>query len=900
MSRWHLADCQTPDVRVEDNVPHCWACGATPHLESIVAAASKSSSLPHIPPDEPLDQTNLWWPPSMPYTREDISEDRAGPQEPLEHRDLAVAHPAPVFAREESDRATAPVNSEEEMAHTRESRCGHEPKPVPAIYATPLAPDHFRLLCLHAPPSVQQDFPIHCDLETFPLDDCPEYEAMSYAWGGENGDSTQRCPIYIGPYWDVLVQTQNCSDMLRHVRPGRGSRLIWVDAICINQENDGERERQILSMARIYGMCLRVVAYLGQDLCSPLPAGRSHPRRVGLETLAELSRVLSRMYFNRVWVIQELVLAKHVVLRVGSTDYEIHPSTFVKCGKPEMTPAHWIRYATKGILAGDGIADIIRLTWESRASDPRDRIFGILGLLEYPSSGPLPSPRLDLTANYGLSPQHIFTGFFAYLIVQMGSSKILAAAVGIQGWGQMPSWMPDWQADVHSRPRPFGQNITRHMDELHPWIEIHMNYSRLEDRVFSVSLREVVAGKEDPRLTPWDHGIRVDARTARLQVALVHIMPVPSLPNLVAVDEGLCKYWLPVSTGEYYGVVIMKNGELNCRLEPGLDHFFVLDHGDGACTHLILRPSGSKIATLPTLSSYGNDRYLGAGDRQRCLSWGDWRVVAVYSRLFLAYSSYAEKKHRRKQERLFQGHQMSPIHLDELRAPRSQFVKDSVAEIYEEFRAIIGLRRQASNLFQITCERRGHPNGWPPKFLRILLGSKGYTAESVVCLIQAIIEQDMDENKRGIFGREFMRLADPRMKPQATASHLSWTVWYWKEVSTEFPTPEQKQKGFARNLLGNYSSWLTVEGFDSSGASAPIMKATIDKVIGSIKAHHRMYRLVENLSAVTRGDPLRALNSGPTPLEELMGFPRESRTGMWAGEAIAFELDGSTYNIGLI
>ncbi|KAL8363002.1 hypothetical protein RB601_009006 [Gaeumannomyces tritici] len=924
MSRWHLADCQAPDVRVEDNVPHCWACGAAPHLESIVAAASKSSSLPHIPPDEPLDQMNLWWPPSMPYTREDTSEDRVGPQEPLEHRDLAVAHPAHVFAREESDCATAPVNSEEEMAHTRESRCGHEPKPVPAIYATPLAPDHFRLLCLHAPPSVQQDFPIHCDLGTFPLDDCPEYEAMSYAWGGENGDSTKRCPIYIGPYWDVLVQTQNCSDMLRHIRPLRGFRLVWVDAICINQEDDSERSSQIACMARIYGLCLRVVVYLGQDLCSPLPAGRSHPHRAGLETLSDLSGVLGRKYFSRVWVIQELVLPKDVMLRVGSTDYKIHASTFANHKIPEMVPAHWIRYATKGMLAGDGIVDIIPLTWESCASDPRDRIFGILGLLEDDTSGSLPSPRLDLTADYGLSPQHVFTGLFAYLIVRMGSSKILAAAVGIKGWGQMPSWMPDWQADVHSRPRSFGQNMTRHPDELHHLSGIPMNYSRREDSVFSMSLREVVAGVPDPELIPWDHGIRVDARTARLQVALVHIMPVPSLPNLIAVDEGLCTYWLPVGTGEDYGVVIMKNGELNCRLEPGLDHFFVLDHGDGACTHLILRPSSSKITTLPTLNSYGNDCYLGAGDRQRCLSWGGWRVVAVYSRIFLAYSSYAEEKLRQGQAMRTRAHPLTSIHLGELRVPRSQLVRYFAAEIRGECRESGGLGDDAPNVFRTVLTFEGYPDDRAPSFLRILLGSKGFTAEGVVCLIQAIIEQDMDENKRGIFGREFMRLADPRMEPQATASHLSWTVWYWKVVPAKhspayydqlllpnfttdgtyrnggdnpIQTPEQKQEVFASNVLGNVPFWSAVEGFNSSGANAPIVKATIDRAITAIKVYNSwLYGRVEVLSAVTRGEPLRALTSGPTPEEELMGFPG----GMSLDEATAFRLNGSTYSIGLI
>ncbi|KAL8391957.1 hypothetical protein RB595_002245 [Gaeumannomyces hyphopodioides] len=924
MSRWHSADCQKPDVRVEDNVPRCWACGAAPHLGSILAAASQLSSLPHIPPDEPLDQMNLWWPPSVPYTREDTSEAQIGPQEPLEHRGLAVGHFAHVFARGEADGTTAPVNLEEHIPDTRGSRCGHHPKPVPAIYTTPLTPDHFRLLCLHAPPSVQQDFPVHCDLETFPLDDCPEYEAISYAWGGENGDSTKRCPIYIGPYWDVLVQTQNCSDMLRHVRPRRGFRFVWVDAICINQEDEGERERQILSMARIYGMCLRVVAYLGQDLCSPLPAGRSYRRRAGLETLPDLGEFLGRRYFSRVWVIQELVLSKLVVLRVGSTDYEIHASTFADYKKPELTPAHWVRYAAKGMLTGDDIADTIRFTWESGASDPRDRVYGILGLLEYPMSGPLPSPRLDLTANYGLSPQHVFTGFFAYLIVRMGSSKILAAAVGIEGWGQMPSWMPDWQADLHSRPRSFGQNAGKlagdgrfsklgRLSDI-PMLSCHSRQEnskpKIASKVFSMRLRELVAvqekethmasnSRELPRLIPWNHEIRVDARTARLQIALVHIMPVPSSPNLIATEEGLCTYWLPVSTGDDYGVVIMTNGELNCRLQPRLDHFFVLDHGDGVCTHLILRPSSSKIATLPTLNNYGNDRYQGAGDRHRCLSWGDWRVVALCSRLFLSYSPDADFQY---QGRDTPGLLLSCIHLNQLRFPRSMRVGGFVGQMHYGVRSY----KHPLNFLDLSS-----------RFIAILLGPKGYTPASVACLMQAIIEQDVDDKEPGKFAREFVRLADPRMEPHATASHLSWAVWYWKEVSVEhlklwntaaeggvgisMQTPEQKTKVFATNFLGENPSCSTLGGFDSRGPNAPpIVRIPVDKAISLIKGDWR-YRLVKALSALTAGDPVRAITSGTTLLEELTGFPDgQSSNGMRLDEAIAFQFDGSTYSIGLV
>lgn len=42
-------------------------------------------------------------------------------------------------------------------------------------------------------------------LKVYPDDACLEYEAVFYAWGGEDGDNTIYCPIYVGDFWDVLL-----------------------------------------------------------------------------------------------------------------------------------------------------------------------------------------------------------------------------------------------------------------------------------------------------------------------------------------------------------------------------------------------------------------------------------------------------------------------------------------------------------------------------------------------------------------------------------------------------------------------------------------------------------------------------------------------------------------------
>jgi len=74
------------------------------------------------------------------------------------------------------------------------------------IYPVRLARNEIRLIALDAPPR-QEDTtndPIHIHLETYPRHRTPEYDAVSYSWGGDSGDYTRNSPVYVGPWWDVL------------------------------------------------------------------------------------------------------------------------------------------------------------------------------------------------------------------------------------------------------------------------------------------------------------------------------------------------------------------------------------------------------------------------------------------------------------------------------------------------------------------------------------------------------------------------------------------------------------------------------------------------------------------------------------------------------------------------
>ncbi|KAI0409898.1 hypothetical protein F4802DRAFT_5722 [Xylaria palmicola] len=103
--------------------------------------------------------------------------------------------------------------------------------------------------------------PIQCTLQ-ITSENNSKYEALSYVWG----DATDRRGIIVdGQDLDVTVSLENA---LRHLRHQRQPRHLWVDAICIDQENVKEKSILVPRMGIIYTNASRVLVWLG----TPSPA----------------------------------------------------------------------------------------------------------------------------------------------------------------------------------------------------------------------------------------------------------------------------------------------------------------------------------------------------------------------------------------------------------------------------------------------------------------------------------------------------------------------------------------------------------------------------------------------------------------------------------------------------
>ena len=82
------------------------------------------------------------------------------------------------------------------------------------------------------------------------------YEALSYVWGS----CEHHVPILVGEDDDELDVTANLHAALLQLRDTTFPRMLWIDAICINQTNNEEKSYQIQSMARIYAVASRVLS----------------------------------------------------------------------------------------------------------------------------------------------------------------------------------------------------------------------------------------------------------------------------------------------------------------------------------------------------------------------------------------------------------------------------------------------------------------------------------------------------------------------------------------------------------------------------------------------------------------------------------------------------------------
>jgi hypothetical protein len=213
----------------------------------------------------------------------------------------------------------------------------------------PILPSEIRLLSLR--PSLYPGYPIICSLKTSLQSAAKnEYEALSYVWGMYEGVDLKPVTVNNRTY----LITPNLHLALRHLRHERYDRVLWADAICLDQNNNEEKNRVVPEMHLIYGSARNVLAWVGEadtrtDIAIALakelsktsfelfePALSTEQRQQYLADIikykrskgylpvadsvhwASLNLLFSHGWWDRVWILQEVVHAQKYELIWGS------------------------------------------------------------------------------------------------------------------------------------------------------------------------------------------------------------------------------------------------------------------------------------------------------------------------------------------------------------------------------------------------------------------------------------------------------------------------------------------------------------------------------------------------------------------------------------------------------
>jgi hypothetical protein len=251
-------------------------------------------------------------------------------------------------------------------------------------------------------PSTDASSPVQCDIRIASTDS--DYICLSYVWGNrEPGD------------WILMNDKrfwvrQSLFDFLNSARSlvDIQSNWIWIDALCINQENIEEREHQVKRMGHIYSRAGRVVSWLGNDRAISLflhftQAGKYHYSG-GLHSFHQSP------YWERAWITQEIALARKISFMACKTILDSDklptlPNSIVLEPWTELMKAFTY---LRTISRETPLFQLLCKSLDKKCQFPRDRVFSLLGLcwdgvnvdVDYTISAPLLAWRILNSCNH--------------------------------------------------------------------------------------------------------------------------------------------------------------------------------------------------------------------------------------------------------------------------------------------------------------------------------------------------------------------------------------------------------------------------------------------------------------------------------------------------------------------
>ncbi|KAI4932681.1 hypothetical protein J4E85_003079 [Alternaria conjuncta] len=396
----------------------------------------------------------------------------------------------------------------------------------PDLYTPLPTATSIRVIELH--PVQKDDQPITCTLHLTDLEhNTPKFHALSYTWGD---------PLY--RYWfdegksttwvqEVIII---CNGLRVNVTANLecALRAICKDKLCVNQDDVQERNTQVGLMARIYSQASLVISWLGpadEDSEQAIPIMRRLNKLQCFDDMEEdqqcsiytdfmkkaledddkakvdsisakdfesLTRFLARKYFFRCWVLQEVMLARHIRMLCGTDildfselrrvallvawikEHRFHETVGQALTLPVKNNRHYDHEkailelfhnrwrllnppTTQEKTLPFTFAQLLALARMTGCEDPKDKVFALLGIV--------PRGAFGLTADYGKSPEQVYIEALRCLIdetknlnclswvtdlsdIQLGSESLKTWPINQssppQAWATMPPRGRDW------------------------------------------------------------------------------------------------------------------------------------------------------------------------------------------------------------------------------------------------------------------------------------------------------------------------------------------------------------------------------------------------------------------------------------------------------------------------
>ncbi|KAE9366588.1 HET-domain-containing protein [Stipitochalara longipes BDJ] len=366
---------------------------------------------------------------------------------------------------------------------------------------------------------------LKCDLQHFPLHECPPYMALSYVWG----DSLTSLPLQVNS--GFLTIGKNLASFLEQVRAyiaePTAPQYCWADTVCINQADTLERNKQVLRMKEIYERAASVIMWLGDraenseramNLITTLESIKlsENPDDISDKPIdpelflyegepftnddwIAVRELLNHPYWGRAWILQEastpesLQDPKDAETRlVWCEDYSLPFRSFLRANQclngamfhtgTEKFPrilnslifevVHcWFKRTVNNPL---DLVTLLPIMRGKKATNPSDKLYAMLAIAADGNHD-------ELRPNYDLPVEEIYTNFAFYMMKHNRNLDILGFCTSNGEFPQLLSWVPDWT----------GSRLP------------HTFYSSRRQDVGSFSALYSASGDKVPSLTLW-------------------------------------------------------------------------------------------------------------------------------------------------------------------------------------------------------------------------------------------------------------------------------------------------------------------------------------------------------------------------------------------------------------